>query len=54
MRNHAVDKLMPEMYHKNHQVALEKALTKGPEGISNKEHLVFGKHKSGYVFPLWL
>jgi hypothetical protein len=33
---------------------LEDALSKGAENIANKERLVFAKHKSGYVFPVWL
>lgn len=27
---------------------------KGPENIPNKERLVFARHKSGYIFPVWL
>lgn len=45
---------MPEMYAKNHSKVLEEALAKGPENIPNKERLVFAKHKSGYIFPIWL
>ena len=45
---------MPEMYAKNHSRVLEEALSKGPENISNKERLVFAKHKSGFIFPIML
>ena len=54
IRNHNVEKLMPEMYAKNHSKVLEDALIKGPENIPNKERLVFARHKSGYIFPVWL
>ena len=45
---------MPEMYGRNHTKILEEALSKGPENIAVKERLVFGRHKSGYIFPVWL
>lgn len=45
---------MPDLYGKNHSKILEEALAKGPENIPNKERLVFAKHKSGYIFPVWL
>jgi hypothetical protein len=54
MRNQKVENLMPELYSKNHQKILEEALAKGPENIPNKERLVFARHKSGYIFPVWL
>ena len=54
MKNHNVEKLMPDIYAKYHYQALEAALQKGPEGIPNKERLVFARHKSGYIFPVWL
>jgi PAS domain S-box-containing protein len=54
MKNHNVEKLMPEMYAKNHSKILDDALAKGPENIPNKERLVFARHKSSYVFPVWL
>jgi len=54
VKNHNVKKLMPEMYAKNHTRVLEKAILKGPDGIPNKERMVFAKHKSGYLFPVWL
>jgi len=54
MKNHNVEKLMPEMYAKNHSKVLDDALAKGPENIPNKERLVFARNKSGYIFPVWL
>ena len=54
MRNYNVEKLMPEMYAKNHSKVLEEALAKGPENIPNKERLVFARHKSGFIFPIWI
>lgn len=54
MKNYNVEKLMPEMYGRHHSKILENALTKGAENIPNKERLVFARHKSGYVFPVWL
>lgn len=54
MKNHNVEKLMPEVYAKNHSKILDDALSKGPENIPNKERLVFARHKSGYIFPVWL
>lgn len=45
---------MPEMYAKNHSKVLDEALAKGPENIPNKERLVFARHKSSYIFPVWL
>lgn len=54
IRGHNVEKLMPEMYAKRHNKVLEDALGKGAEYIPNKERLVYGRHKSGYIFPVWL
>jgi PAS domain S-box-containing protein len=54
MKNHHINRLMPDMYAKLHDKILEDALSKGPEGINSKERLVFAKHKSGYIFPVWL
>ena len=42
------------MYAKNHSRVLEEALSKGPENIPNKERFIFTKHKSGFIFPIWL
>ena len=33
---------------------MEDALAKGPDNIASKERLVFAKHKSGYIFPVWI
>jgi len=54
IKNHNVEKLMPEVYAKNHSRILDDALAKGAENIPNKERLVFARNKSGYVFPVWL
>ena len=54
IKNHNIEKLMPEMYAKNHSKILDDAVTKGSESIHNKERLVFGRHKSGYIFPVWI
>ena len=54
IKNHNVEKLMPEMYAKNHSRILDDALAKGSENIPNKERLVFARNKSGYIFPVWL
>lgn len=45
---------MPEMYAKHHAKVLDNALAKGAENIINKDRLVFARHRSGYVFPVWL
>lgn len=45
---------MPKMYGKLHNEILLDALSKGAENIPNKERLVFARHKSGYIFPVWL
>jgi len=54
IKNHNVEKMMPEMYAKNHSRVLDDALAKGAENIPNKERLVFARNKSGYLFPVWL
>lgn len=54
INNHNVEKLMPELYAKNHSRILDDALAKGAENIPNKERLVFARNKSGYLFPVWL
>lgn len=45
---------MPELYARHHAKILEEALQKGAENIINKERLIFAKHKSGYIFPVWI
>jgi hypothetical protein len=54
LKNQKVEKLMPEIYGRHHSKILEEALQKGPENIVNKERLIFAKHKSGYIFPVWI
>jgi hypothetical protein len=54
LKSYIVEKLMPDMYAKNHSKILDEALQKGPDNIPNKERLVFAKHKSHYIFPVWL
>lgn len=49
-----MERLMPEMYAIHHNKILDDSLQKGPENIPNKERIVFARHKSGYVFPVWL
>ena len=50
---HDVETLMPKIYAKNHKKFLELAVQKPLDMLSSKERLVFGKHLSGYVFPVW-
>lgn len=45
---------MPEIYARNHSKILDEALVKGAENIAIKERLVFGRHRSGYIFPVWI
>lgn len=49
--------LMPEMYAEHHQEFLLKNIQKLMRGENHEQNLkdrqVFGKNKSGYVFPLW-
>jgi len=52
--NHDVEVLMPKIYAKNHKKFLEQAIQKPPDLLSTKERQVFGKHHSGFIFPLWL
>lgn len=54
MKNYNCEKLMPEMYARNHSRVLKQALAKGADNIPTKERLVFARHKSGYIFPVWL
>ncbi len=52
--NHHVEKLMPEIYTKYHSKVMRNALAKGSENLSKKDRLVFARHKSGFVFPVWI
>ena len=54
LRNHSIEKIMPELYVRPHRKVLENALNKGAENVSNKERLIFARHKSGYIFPVYL
>ena len=54
MKNHHVEKLMPEMFAKHHAKVLEDAVNRGPENFASKERMVFARHKSGYIFPVWI
>lgn len=52
--NFHVDRLMPEMYTKNHTKLLDEAVSNNTLNVHSKERLVFAKHKSGYIFPVRL
>lgn len=54
LKNHHVEKLMPEMYARHHSLVMSEALAKGPENIPLKQRLVFARHKSSYIFPVLL
>jgi PAS domain S-box-containing protein len=49
-----VEVLMPRLYARTHRRFLEHAMTKPPDAISAKERQVFGRHATGYIFPIWL
>jgi PAS domain S-box-containing protein len=51
---HEVEMLMPRIYARSHKRFLETAIQKPPDLLTNKERLVFGKHSSGHIFPVWL
>jgi PAS domain S-box-containing protein len=46
--------LMPQIYSKNHDEFIRNAILKSAEQISNKERSVYGRHTSGYIFPISL
>ena len=46
--------LMPQIYSKNHDEFIRNAILKSAEQISNKEKSVYGRHTSGYIFPISL
>jgi two-component system sensor kinase FixL len=52
VRNHHVEKLMPEIYQKLHHKVVDDAITKGKENITHKERQIFGRNKNGYIFPV--
>ena len=45
---------MPRLYARMHRRFLEQAVQKPPDAILAKERQVFGKHATGYIFPVWL
>jgi hypothetical protein len=46
--------LMPTIYAFNHDDFLRSAVIKSAEAISNRERQVYGRHTSGYIFPVSL
>eukprot|EP01022_Parablepharisma_sp_SALTPOND_P033551 TRINITY_DN88_c0_g1_i1.p1 TRINITY_DN88_c0_g1~~TRINITY_DN88_c0_g1_i1.p1 ORF type:complete len:1755 (-),score=211.95 TRINITY_DN88_c0_g1_i1:16687-21951(-) len=58
-----VDVLMPQLYSKHHDPILKASLLNAEEGAQNDEkqgdkniggRFILGRHKSGYLTPLWL
>lgn len=47
-------KIMPEVYTKTHNKILLNALQKGYDNIPKKERFLFARHKSGFIFPVWI
>jgi hypothetical protein len=52
--NKDVEMLMPKIYSENHKDFLNISMQKSADQISSRERQVFGKHFSGFIFPLWL
>jgi len=52
--NNNVKMLMPNIYEKHHDEFIRTALSKSEDQITSKERSIYGKHISGYVFPLGL
>lgn len=52
--NKGVKILMPNIYAKNHDEFIRSAVIKSSEPISNKDKNVYGRHTSGYIFPVSL
>lgn len=46
--------LMPPLYAQNHDEFIRSAAIKSAEAISNRERSVYGRHTSGYIFPVSL
>lgn len=46
--------LMPDIFSFYHKEFLTISQSKTADQISSRERQVFGKHVSGYIFPLWL
>ena len=49
-----VEVLMPRVYQEHHKEFLTLSFQKTTDQISSRERSVFGKHKAGFVFPVWL
>ena len=52
--NKDVEMLMPKLYSDNHKDFLNQSIQKSADQISSRERQIFGKHFSGFIFPLWL
>ena len=52
--NHNIKLLQPTLFSDHHDEFLNVTIQKAPDQISSRERQIFGKHYSGYVFPLWL
>lgn len=46
--------LMPPIYSQHHDEFVRSACMKSADQITNKERSVFGRHTSGYIFPVSL
>lgn len=46
--------LMPPLYAYHHDEFIRSAVIKNAEAISNRERSVYGRHTSGYIFPVSL
>jgi len=46
--------LQPRQFSEHHDDFLNVSIQKAADQISSRERQIFGKHFSGYVFPLWL
>jgi len=51
---HDVERLMPRIYASQHKRFLLQALSKPPDLLSSKDKQVFGRHSTGYIFPITL
>jgi PAS domain S-box-containing protein len=49
-----VKMLQPKLISDHHDDLLNTSITKQADQISSRERQIFGKHYSGYIFPLWL
>jgi len=46
--------LQPRIVSDHHDELLNTSIQKAADQISSRERQIFGKHISGYIFPLWL